>query len=215
MAALADTPWPDAPRDLLAARCGAFGRRVGVLRIARGWTGEGLALRAGISRRNLHDLERGDRMPTPDTGTKLADAFGLAGAERVAFLAPIIPRRQSPVPAPGAFGLLLRRYRERAGLSMSALARQTACDASIVARYESSDRTHARRDMVLALAAALALTAMERDELLAVVGHAPAWATDRTVQQVAALLDGDAVLATALRCQVAALWAMVDEGDEG
>jgi hypothetical protein len=69
--------------------------------------------------------------------------------------------------------------------------------------------------MVLELAEALGLSDVERDRLLIVAGYATSWAADRTVRQVAMLLAGDAVLATALRAQVAALARMVDGAGRG
>jgi class 3 adenylate cyclase len=66
----------------------AFGDLLRHLRKAAGLTGAELAERAALSPRGLNDLERGART-TPRRGTAqlLADALGLAGEERTAFLA--------------------------------------------------------------------------------------------------------------------------------
>ena len=64
-----------------------FGAVLRRLRTAAGLTQEELAERAGLSRRGINDLERGARLlPRKDTVALLADALGLAGADRTAFL---------------------------------------------------------------------------------------------------------------------------------
>jgi transcriptional regulator with XRE-family HTH domain len=209
MAALADTDWTPP-----AALPSPFARRVRELRTARGWSLERLQERSGSNRQTIREIEAG-RVPYQVTIGRLADAFGLEGQEREAFACLPGTRAVRPPVAPGAFGVLLRRHRERAGLSQSDLARRVACTASAIGRYEAGERTHPRRDMVLELAEALGLSDVERDRLLIVAGYATSWAADRTVRQVAMLLAGDAVLATALRAQVAALARMVDGAGRG
>jgi transcriptional regulator with XRE-family HTH domain len=57
-------------------------------RVAAALSQEALAERAGLSLRGVSDLERGARTaPRLETVRMLADALGLAGAERVALLA--------------------------------------------------------------------------------------------------------------------------------
>jgi transcriptional regulator with XRE-family HTH domain len=73
-----------------------------------------------------------------------------------------------------SFGALLRRLRQRAGLSQNALAKRAGLDASAINRLERGERGQTRREAVEALAAALALAPAERDQLLAAGGHLPA-----------------------------------------
>ena len=65
-----------------------FGERLRRLRAAAELTQEELAERAGVSARSISDFERGvPHTPRRDTLGLLADALGLAGPERAAFLA--------------------------------------------------------------------------------------------------------------------------------
>jgi predicted ATPase/class 3 adenylate cyclase len=65
-----------------------FGALLRRLRTSSGLTQEELAERAGLSRRGINDLERGARLlPRRDTVQLLADALGLSGDDRSAFLA--------------------------------------------------------------------------------------------------------------------------------
>ena len=96
------------------------------------------------------------------------------------------------------FGWLLRRYRERAGLSQNGLARASGVDPGSVNRLESGKREPAGRETVLQLIAALNLSPPEGDRLLEVAGHLPSVfdtvaPTDPTLLLVAELL-GDARL---------------------
>ena len=68
---------------------------------------------------------------------------------------------------------LLRKYRERAGLSQNALADRTGKDPGTVNRLESGKRAPVNRETLLTLADALRLTAEEQDDLLAAAGHLP------------------------------------------
>jgi transcriptional regulator with XRE-family HTH domain len=62
---------------------GVFGAVLRRHRVALGLTQEALAERAGMSARTIADLERGvNRTPRRDTVPLLADALGLAAAER-------------------------------------------------------------------------------------------------------------------------------------
>jgi len=54
-------------------------------RLAAGLTQEGLAERAGLSVRAVQNLERGDRRPSRDTASRLADALALVGSARAEF----------------------------------------------------------------------------------------------------------------------------------
>ncbi len=86
-------------------------------------TQEALAERAGISARSISDLERGlSRAPHPDTITYLAQALGLSGQARAAFVAAAHPQHATDMfllnlPAlPVALSALLGREREEAAL---------------------------------------------------------------------------------------------------
>src|ERR1051326_1975176 len=66
---------------------GQFGGMLQRLRAAGGLSQEELAERAGLSQRGISDLERGKRRaPHPATVRRLAEALGLAEAERAALL---------------------------------------------------------------------------------------------------------------------------------
>jgi predicted ATPase/DNA-binding XRE family transcriptional regulator/Tfp pilus assembly protein PilF len=79
------------------ARAG-FGGLLRQFRAAAGISQEGLAERAGLSRRGIADLERGARnFPYGDTIRRLADALGLTPEERAALLA-AGTRHPSPEP---------------------------------------------------------------------------------------------------------------------
>ena len=72
-----------------------FGARLRRLREATGLTQEELAGRAGLSAKNISDLERGERRrPYPHTVRALADALELPEDERAALFA-AVPRRGS------------------------------------------------------------------------------------------------------------------------
>jgi len=69
------------------------------------------------------------------------------------------------------FGLLLRRWRQRAGLSQEALAHRAAVGTRTVRGLETGERTDPRMGTVRALADALELSAAERAELFAAAGR--------------------------------------------
>jgi predicted ATPase/DNA-binding CsgD family transcriptional regulator/transcriptional regulator with XRE-family HTH domain len=74
---------------------GPFGLLLQQYRAAAGLSQEELAERAGLSKRGISDLERGQRRsPHPATVRRLADALGLEGADRARLLA-----RTHPPPA--------------------------------------------------------------------------------------------------------------------
>ncbi|MBX6772188.1 MAG: helix-turn-helix transcriptional regulator [Chloroflexi bacterium] len=70
------------------------------------------------------------------------------------------------------FPSLLRAFRERAGLSQSALARRAGLDPSFINRLESGQRT-ADRTVAMRLVAALGLDQADTDRLLAAGGYLP------------------------------------------
>jgi predicted ATPase/DNA-binding XRE family transcriptional regulator len=71
---------------------GPFGVLLSQHRATAGLSQEELAERAGLSRRGISDLERGERrLPHPSTVRRLADALGLEDAERTRLLASIRP----------------------------------------------------------------------------------------------------------------------------
>lgn len=75
--------------------------------------------------------------------------------------------------SPETFGSLLRSFRERVGLSQSALARRAGLDPSFVNRLESGQRS-AERSVAEKLVEALELGPAETDRLLAAGGYLPA-----------------------------------------
>jgi predicted ATPase/DNA-binding XRE family transcriptional regulator len=83
------------PRSTVFGQDVSFGGRLRQLREAAGLTQEELAERAGLSRKAISVLERGDRKrPYPHTVRSLADALGLSEGERGSLLASV-PRRES------------------------------------------------------------------------------------------------------------------------
>jgi predicted ATPase/DNA-binding XRE family transcriptional regulator/Tfp pilus assembly protein PilF len=82
------------PRNTVFGQEASFGARLGRLREAAGLTQEELAERAGLSRKAISLLERGERKrPYPHTVRSLADALGLPEDERASLLA-AVPRRK-------------------------------------------------------------------------------------------------------------------------
>src|SRR5215210_2561876 len=65
-----------------------------------------------------------------------------------------------------SFGVLLRHYRQRAGLTQEALAEQARLTSNAISALERGDRRHPYPTTVRALAAALHLTVEQRDLLL-------------------------------------------------
>ena len=94
------------------------------------------------------------------------------------------------------FAALLRRYRDRAGLSCNELARAVGVDPSYISRLERGEREPPRRRVIERLAEAFKLPLEDQDRLLVSAGYAPAtiavlgrW--DSTLQEVAdVLVDG-------------------------
>lgn len=84
------------------------------------------------------------------------------------------PRETEPPPRkPDSFATLLRQYRERAGRSRNALAREVGVDPSYLTRIEHGERDVPRQHIIEALYRALLLTIPERNQFLAVAGYAP------------------------------------------
>ena len=80
------------------------------------------------------------------------------------------------------FGMLLKMYRERAGLSQNELAQQAGMSPSAISRMESGERGPPRkRGQVLALAKALGLDQQETDALLSSAGFAPSIAPELAI----------------------------------
>jgi len=93
-----------------------------------------------------------------------------------------------------SFGELVRSFRERAGLSQSALAQGANIDKSYVCRLESGDREVASRSLALRLASILGLSTSEIDLWLISAGYVSprmqAMATDgvsRLLQEISSL----------------------------
>ncbi|HEX9015536.1 MAG TPA: helix-turn-helix transcriptional regulator [Chloroflexota bacterium] len=97
---------------------------------------------------------------------------------------------------PSGFGVILRQYRERAGLSQRAVARVSRINPATVSRMESDDRGPSGPDQVTALATALHLNDEEFDRLLASAGYWPRSVLrlgplDETLLQVARVLTAE------------------------
>lgn len=91
-----------------------FGSHLRRLRIAVGSTQEALAIKAGLSLNAVSSIERGARRyPYPDTVRALADALGLAPAERTEFIS-LASRRVAPARS-GSAGRSRRRQPARPG----------------------------------------------------------------------------------------------------
>jgi len=69
-------------------------------RLRAGLTQEALAARAGVSPRNIQNLERARNRPQTDTAGRLAAALGLDDADRACFLAMTTPSPRRRVSAP-------------------------------------------------------------------------------------------------------------------
>ncbi len=65
-----------------------FGRNLYLARQRRGWSGERLAERAGLSRDGVYKLEMGHRTPRLATILALADALGVAPCDLLKGLRP-------------------------------------------------------------------------------------------------------------------------------
>ncbi len=91
------------------------------------------------------------------------------------------------------FSTLLRRYRDRAGMSCNELARAVGIDPSYVSRLERGEREPPRRPVVERVTEVLHLELEDQDRLLVSAGYAPATVAvlgrwDSTLQAVADVL---------------------------
>jgi ribosome-binding protein aMBF1 (putative translation factor) len=69
---------------LASQRREALAERVRDLRVARGWSQEQLAARAGLDRKTVNRLENATYSPAADRLFVLADALGVAASELLA-----------------------------------------------------------------------------------------------------------------------------------
>jgi len=87
-----------------------FGALLRRYRLKAGLTQEALAERAGVSVRNVQNLERGENRPLPDTARRLAAALGLEATEHTRLLTGAPPRRRTATslgaPTPVSSGAL-------------------------------------------------------------------------------------------------------------
>lgn len=77
------------------------------------------------------------------------------------------------------FATLLRRYRDRAGLSCNETGRAIGVDPSYISRLERQEREPPRRRLVERLGEALALSVAETETLLLAAGYAPEGMAER------------------------------------
>lgn len=94
------------------------------------------------------------------------------------------------------FGSTLRRFRLRAGLSQSALAKVVSINASYINRLESGEREAPTREVAAAIARSLKLSLDDTDRLLFSAGHVPPslqklGPADSTIAAVTRLLTND------------------------
>ncbi|GGU24362.1 XRE family transcriptional regulator [Lentzea flava] len=103
------------------------------------------------------------------------------------------------------FGVLLRQWRQRAGLSQEALAQLAGVGIRTVRGLEIGERTDPRMGTVRSLADALKLTGAERAELFAAAGR------DEPVQAEPVRFDPLAEAAETLKVAVEARWRREEE----
>ncbi|HXT38012.1 MAG TPA: tetratricopeptide repeat protein, partial [Chloroflexota bacterium] len=77
--------------DVTTEAAVTFGDRLKEYRLAAGLTQEALAERAGVSARNIQNLERGENKPLKDTARRLAEALGLDERDRTLLLTTVLP----------------------------------------------------------------------------------------------------------------------------
>jgi predicted ATPase/DNA-binding XRE family transcriptional regulator len=140
-------------------------------RTGRGLSQEELAARSGTSVRLISNLERSvGGTPRPGTLAALADALGLAGTDRQAFL--MGDRPADPPAGRLGFGTLLRTVRERAGLTQEELAARALVSARTISDLERGVNRAPRHDTAVLMADTLGLRGAERDEFDAAVASA-------------------------------------------
>jgi transcriptional regulator with XRE-family HTH domain len=103
------------------------------------------------------------------------------------------------------FGLLLRQWRQRAGLSQEALAQRAAVGIRTVRGLETGERTDPRMGTVRSLADALELTGAERAELFVAAGR------DEAVAPEPVRFDPLAEAVETLKVAVEARWRREEE----
>jgi transcriptional regulator with XRE-family HTH domain len=104
------------------------------------------------------------------------------------------------------FGLLLRQWRQRAGLSQEALAQRAAVGIRTVRGLETGERTDPRMGTVRSLADALELTGAERAELFSAAGR-----DEPAPVEAVRSFDPLAAAVTTLRSAVEARWRREEE----
>ncbi|MBM2826244.1 MAG: Helix-turn-helix domain protein [Dehalococcoidia bacterium] len=73
----------------------------------------------------------------------------------------------------GNLGEMIKKYRERAGLSQNALARIVSVNPAYINRLEKRGQGAGNLTLVKGVAAAICQNAIERDIMLATAGHLP------------------------------------------
>lgn len=104
------------------------------------------------------------------------------------------------------FGLLLRQWRQRAGLSQEALAQRAAVGIRTVRGLETGERTDPRIGTVRSLADALELSGEERTELFSAAGR-----TEPVVAEVVRPFDPLAEAVEVLKAAVEGRWRREEE----
>ncbi len=104
------------------------------------------------------------------------------------------------------FGLLLRQWRQREGLSQEALAQRAALGIRTVRGLETGERTDPRMGTVRSLADALELTGAERAELFSAAGR-----SEPVVAEVVRPFDPLAEAVAALKTAVQGRWRREEE----
>ena len=141
-------------------------------RVSAGLSQEELAERAGLSRRGISDLERGQRrVPHPGTVRRLAEALSLDQSQRATLLASAQATTGKPggnQPAPETalgFAERLRRARVEARLTQDALAERAGLSVRAISDLERGIHRFPYPDTLDRLIAALGLDEGERARL--------------------------------------------------
>lgn len=95
---------------------------------------------------------------------------------------------------------LIKGYRERAGMTQNGLARSIGVNPAYINRLEKWGKGANNRELIEQVAAALGLSSLETDDLLAAGGHLPVVFTklgagDETLLLVADILSDDSITA--------------------
>jgi transcriptional regulator with XRE-family HTH domain len=97
-----------------------------------------------------------------------------------------------------SFGEMLRGFRERTGLSQSALAQAADIDRSYVCRLENGEREVTSRDLALRLAGILDLSPPETDLWLISAGYVSPRMQDLAASGVSKLLEEISILSESI-----------------